>query len=137
MDRPSGEFRIWDCENRFLDELLMLWVVKFGGFVSVTPRIMELPRYEADGAPAGVKLAAEEGGGASAGVVDGLAPKKLTDPPRELREGVEGGELSLGTSNRLDMFVEEAGARRKDVVIIVEGGSRTGRKRMELLFVFV
>lgn len=64
---------------------------------------MELPRYEAEGAPAGVKLAAEEGGGGPAGVVEGLSPKKLIELPRELRSGVEGGELSPGTSNRFDI----------------------------------
>jgi hypothetical protein len=56
----------------------------------VTPRIKELPRYEADGAPAGVKLAAEEGGGGPAGVVDTWLAANMSNEP--LRSGVEGGE---------------------------------------------
>lgn len=92
----------------------MLCVVKLGGggFVSVTPRMMELPRYEAEGAPAGVKLAAEDGGGGPAGVVDGLLANMSNERPWELRSGVEGAELSLGTSKRYDISwkVEEEGA---------------------------
>jgi hypothetical protein len=43
------------------------------------PLMMELPRYCAEGAPAGVKLAAEEDnfcGGGVAGVVEGWLPKE-------------------------------------------------------------
>ncbi len=58
---------------------------------------MELPRYDAEGAPAGVKLAADHGGG-PAGVVDGTMD-------RELRSGVDGDELSLGASNRFGILV--------------------------------
>ena len=43
----------------------------------VMPRMMELPRYESDGAPAGVKLPTDEGGG-PAGVVEGSFPKAKT-----------------------------------------------------------
>lgn len=60
---------------------------------------MELPRYEAVGAPTGVKLAADDGGGGPAGVVDGLVANMSKDRV-ELRSGVEGGELS-GTAYRL------------------------------------
>ena len=56
---------------------------------------MELPRYESEGAPTGVKEAADDGGGGPAGVVDGLSPKGyLPDPKRWLLSGVEGGRLS-------------------------------------------
>ena len=49
--------------------------------------------YEAEGAPAGVKVAAEDGGG-PAGVVEGLLPKlKRPDADREPRSGVDGGSL--------------------------------------------
>jgi hypothetical protein len=65
---------------------------------------MELPRYEAEGAPMGVKLGADEGGGGPAGVVDGLVAN-ISNDRLELRSGVEGGELS-GTANRLAMVNE-------------------------------
>jgi len=91
-----------------------LCAAKLGGagFVSVTPRMMELPRYEADGAPAGVKLAAEDGGGGPAGVVDGLLANISKERSWELRSGVDGAELSLGTSKRNDMLC----------CVVLEGG---------------
>lgn len=48
---------------------------KFGVGCPAILRIMELPRYESEGAPAGVKDATEDGGGGPAGVVDGRSPK--------------------------------------------------------------
>ena len=83
---------------------------KLGGFCSVTPRMMELPRYDSDGAPAGVNDAAEDGGGGPAGVVEGLAPK-LKPPRCGVFSGVEGAELpgppglESGTMNLLAMVV--------------------------------
>lgn len=64
--------------------------------------------YEAEGAPAGVKLAAEDGGG-PAGVVDGSSPRRkgfdVPRAPRALRRsGVDGGELSSGTEKRFDIL---------------------------------
>lgn len=61
---------------------------------------MELPRYDSDGAPAGVKEAWEDGGG-PAGVVDGLSPRKAkdVDGPESL-PGVDGAGLESGTTNR-------------------------------------
>jgi hypothetical protein len=53
---------------------------KLRGLVSVIPCIMELPKNEAVGAPAGVKEATEEGGG-PAGVVEGLSPRKENPVP--------------------------------------------------------
>jgi hypothetical protein len=75
--------------------------------------MMELPRYEADGAPAGVKLAAEDGGGGPAGVVDGLVANMSNDRSWELRSGVDGAELSLGTSKRNDMTREAEGRGKR------------------------
>lgn len=102
-----------------------------GGFESVTPRMMELPRYEADGAPAGVKLAAEDGGGGPAGVVDGLLANMSNERPCELRSGVDGAELSLGTSKRDDMFGKLERALRW-CVSVVEMSSRRSEAPEEL-----
>jgi len=46
------------------------------GFEDVVsmPRMIELPIKESEGAPAGVKLLADDGGGGPAGVVDGFSP---------------------------------------------------------------
>lgn len=63
------------------------------------PRMIELPINDAVGAPAGVKLPADEGGG-PAGVVEGSSKVNgfLRPLPRELLSGVEGGEeLPAGT----------------------------------------
>ena len=73
-----------------------------------TPRMIELPRYDSEGAPAGVKDAAEDGGGGTAGVVVGCSPS-----PEKLKlglPGVEGagldGGLESGTTNRCAMVSE-------------------------------
>lgn len=61
---------------------------------------MELPKYDSEGAPAGVNEAADEGGGGGpAGVVDGC-------PSMKRLLGVAGALLSgllSGTRNRCDM----------------------------------
>lgn len=118
MDRPRGAVRFCGCENKFLEELLFCAVRlgRLGGLVSDAPRMMELSRNEVVGAPAGVKLAAEDGGGGPAGVVDGLSANMLNEALRELRSGVEGAELSLGTSNWYDMAV---GLREEEVVMVM------------------
>lgn len=69
----------------------------------VMPRIMELPRKEGDGAPAGVKECEAEGGGA-AGVVVGSVPKANL-PAREGLSGVETSLGSLKLENGFDMVV--------------------------------
>lgn len=64
---------------------------------------MELPRYESEGAPAGVKDAADEGGGGPAGVVDGLlSPRKI---PRTwgVLAGVEGSGLPGGLESTINL----------------------------------
>ena len=89
--------------NKLLGEPEGLWSAKVRGFEAVVPRPIELPRYEAEGAPAGVKLPAEDGGG-PAGVVEGSLPRNGFDRPREFLSGVEGGEeLPAGNWNRFDI----------------------------------
>jgi hypothetical protein len=64
---------------------------------------MELPRKESEGAPAGVKLPADDGGG-PAGVVEGSLPEKRLDLPLEYRSGVDGGEeLPVGNWKKFDI----------------------------------
>jgi hypothetical protein len=58
----------------------------------VTLRITELDKKVSDGAPAGVKEAAEDGGG-PAGVVEGSFPKSEFPPPLEFLFGVRGAGL--------------------------------------------
>lgn len=64
--------------------------------------------YEADGAPAGVKEAAEDGGGGPAGVVEGLSARNEKPVPRPNLSGVDGaglpGGLESGTMNREAMM---------------------------------
>lgn len=61
---------------------------------------MELPRYDSDGAPAGVKEACEDGGG-PAGVVEGQSPRNEKDIPfLDFLSGVDGAGLESGTMNR-------------------------------------
>jgi hypothetical protein len=65
--------------------------------------------YESDGAPAGVKEAAEDGGG-PAGVVEGLSARKEKPVPRPFLSGVDGaglaGGLESGTMKRDDMMLD-------------------------------
>ncbi len=62
------------------------------GFIEFVAPIIELPRNDEGGGPAGVKEPAEDGGG-PAGVVEGFeAPKAKTLLPLfDLRSGVDGG----------------------------------------------
>jgi hypothetical protein len=62
--------------KRFFPELALLDPPKLRGLVSVIPCNKELPMYETEGAPAGVKEAAEDGGGGPAGVVEGFSARK-------------------------------------------------------------
>lgn len=127
MDRPSGALLVCDWLKRFLDEPApRLLLLVFRGFDPVTPRMMELPRYEAEGAPIGVKLAADDGGGGPAGVVEGLVAN-ISNDRLELRSGVEGGELS-GTANRLAM-VDEASKLCWDGYCLGEGRNDLGITR--------
>lgn len=56
---------------------------------------------ESDGAPAGVKVAADDGGG-PAGVVEGYSPMK-EKPLSDLLSGVDGAGLESGTMKRCAM----------------------------------
>lgn len=87
-------------------------------FWSLTPRIMELPRYESEGAPAGVKEAAEDGGGGPAGVVEGLSPNiGLPEPNRCPLSGVEGGRLS-SSSGKAKVGIAGVGQATKGRTIV-------------------
>jgi hypothetical protein len=99
--------------------------------VPVTPRIMELPRYDAEGAPAGVKLPVDEGGGSPPGVVEEVAApskqKRLPRPPApppKRPPGVAGDEKSSssssGTENLLGMVGRRSTARDEKMVGSVE-----------------
>ena len=94
--------------DRLRGELLLgtnsVFFVLFAFWVElIVPRMTELPMYEAVGAPAGVKLPAEDGGG-PAGVVEGSSPKYWRRP-RWPRSGVAGSEepSSDGSWNRPDI----------------------------------
>ena len=70
-------------------------------FELAKPRIMELPRNDGEGAPAGVNEWLEEGGG-PAGVVDGSVPKLNLPLPRGF-SGVEKSDGRPKEENGLDM----------------------------------
>lgn len=93
--------------KRFLPEDELLDTPKLRGFVSVIPRMKELPMYESDGAPAGVNEAAEDGGG-PAGVVEGLSARNEKPVPRPLLSGVDGAGLAGGL---------ESGTMKRDAIM--------------------